>query len=55
MGKRWIDTDEAASILGVSKALIRKWIFNKTVPFVKFGRAVRFDYDVILEVGRTGV
>lgn len=41
--KRYLDVDELSQYLGVSKWLIYKFIKNREVPFIPFGRLVRFD------------
>ena len=41
--KRYMDVDELAEYLGVSKWLIYKYIKNREMPFIPFGRLVRFD------------
>ncbi|HVA65312.1 MAG TPA: helix-turn-helix domain-containing protein [Elusimicrobiota bacterium] len=41
--KRYLDVDELSKYLGISKWLIYKFIKNREVPFIPFGRLVRFD------------
>lgn len=41
--KRYMDVDALAKYLGISKWLIYKYIKNREVPFIPFGRLVRFD------------
>lgn len=41
--KRYLDVDELAGYLGVSKWMIYKYIKNREIPFIPFGRLVRFD------------
>ena len=41
LGKLLTITD-LASLLQVSPQSIRKWIFQRSIPFVKVGRLIRF-------------
>lgn len=41
--KRYLDVGELAEYLGVSKWLIYKLIESRDIPFVPFGRLIRFD------------
>ncbi|MDE2039549.1 MAG: helix-turn-helix domain-containing protein [Elusimicrobia bacterium] len=41
--KRYLDVDELSQYLGISKWLIYKYIKNRGIPFIPFGRLVRFD------------
>ena len=41
--KRYMDVDELSRHLGVSKWMIYKYIKNREIPFIPFGRLVRFD------------
>lgn len=34
--------DELAAELGLAKTTLREWCWQKRIPFVKLGRAVRF-------------
>ncbi|MBI2070582.1 MAG: excisionase family DNA-binding protein [Elusimicrobia bacterium] len=45
--KRLLTVDEAASYLGMTKGSIYQHIHERTIPFVKVGRAVRFDLERI--------
>ena len=45
---------EIAEILGVPVGTIRAWVFEKRLPFVHLGRAIRFrseDIEVIRQKG----
>lgn len=44
-----VDIDTVAGHLGVSVRHIRRLIDERRIPFVKVGRLVRFDVDVIAE------
>ena len=41
--KRFMDIQEMSDYLGVSKWLIYKYVKNREMPFIPFGRLVRFD------------
>lgn len=41
--KRYMDVDELSRHLGVSKWMIYKYIKHREIPFIPFGRLVRFD------------
>ena len=41
--KRYMDVAELAGYLGISKWLIYKYIKHREIPFIPFGRLVRFD------------
>jgi len=41
--KRYMDVEELAGYLGISKWLIYKYIKRREIPFIPFGRLVRFD------------
>jgi excisionase family DNA binding protein len=38
-----MDVDELSAYLGISKWLLYKHIKNREIPFIPFGRLVRFD------------
>jgi excisionase family DNA binding protein len=38
-----MDVDELSGYLGISKWLIYKFVKNRELPFIPFGRLVRFD------------
>ncbi len=47
--------EEAARFLGLSVWTIRRWIFQRRIPYVKLGRAVRIDredLDALVERAR---
>jgi excisionase family DNA binding protein len=43
MEKRFLNVEELAVYLGMSKDAIRNWKKRGEIPFSKFGRSVRFD------------
>lgn len=45
--KRYLDVEGVASYLELSKHTIRSWVKNRKIPFIKCGRAVRFNLDDI--------
>ncbi len=45
--KRYMDVEELAGYLGISKWLIYKYIKHREIPFIPFGRLVRFDRMVV--------
>jgi len=46
---------EAARALGVSPFTIRAWTFQKLLPHVKLGRAVRYRPEDIEKIQRKGL
>jgi excisionase family DNA binding protein len=38
-----MDTEQLAEYLGISKWLVYKYVKNREIPFIPFGRLVRFD------------
>ena len=53
--KRAYSTKEAAKILGVSEAAVRKYIAYRAIPFVHFGRHVRITRETIEKVMKEGI
>lgn len=47
MEKRYINIDELADYLGLSKNTIYSWVWQKRIPYTKFGRLVKFDVRAI--------
>ena len=41
--KRFMDVAELSDYLGVSRWMIYKYIENRDIPFIPFGRLIRFD------------
>jgi excisionase family DNA binding protein len=57
MEQRFITLKDAAQYLGLSNKTLYKWVFKRTIPFCKFGAAVRFDkleLDGFIEASRRG-
>lgn len=50
-----ISIDEAAEILSVSRAAIRKWIYQRRLPAVKVGRLTRLRRDDVERVASGGL
>ena len=42
-----IDVDDVAARLGVSQRHIRRLVFERRIPFIKWGHLLRFDPDEI--------
>lgn len=38
-----MDVEELSAYLGISKWLVYKYVKNREIPFIPFGRLVRFD------------
>ena len=43
--KRLLTVDEAARLLAVSVSTLYGWVYQRRIPFVKVGRALRFDVN----------
>jgi excisionase family DNA binding protein len=41
--KRFQDVEELSAYLGISKWLVYKYVKHREIPFIPFGRLVRFD------------
>ena len=41
---------QAAEALGVSVKCLRAWIYRRTIPYVKVGRAVRISDETIQKI-----
>ncbi len=55
---RLLSVKEAAGCLGCSEALLRKWIYQGKLPFVKVGRLTRIrqaDIEALMRVGMQSV
>jgi excisionase family DNA binding protein len=44
-----VDIAEAARILAVSVSTLYGWVWQRRIPFVKMGRALRFEQPVLKE------
>ena len=40
---RLIGIDDAAKFLSISTSTLYGWVWQRRIPFIKIGRAVRFD------------
>ncbi len=47
MEKRYINIDELSEYTGLSKNTLYGWIWQKRIPYTKFGRLVKFDKEAI--------
>ncbi|MHB2026915.1 MAG: helix-turn-helix domain-containing protein [Elusimicrobiota bacterium] len=45
--KRYMDVGELAGYLGISKWMIYKYIQQREIPFIPYGRIIRFDRAAI--------
>ena len=45
--KRLLNAQEAAIYLGLAEHTVRQWASMRKIPFVKLGRALRFDKEVL--------
>lgn len=41
--------DEVARALSVKKSTIRKWTYQRKIPFLRLGRSVRYEISAIIE------
>ena len=41
--KRFMDVGEVSQYLGISKWMVYKYVNHREIPFIPFGRLVRFD------------
>lgn len=41
--KRYLNVDEVAAYIGVSKYSIYRWVDRREIPFIPLGRVRRFD------------
>jgi len=44
---RLLKAEEAASLLGLTVAGIRRWIMERRIPYVKVGQCVRIEFSAI--------
>jgi excisionase family DNA binding protein len=52
-GGQLIDIDELAARLSIKKHTLYNWVYLRRIPFVKLGRALRFDLKEIERVIQT--
>ncbi len=50
-----LKTEDVARLLGVSPLTIRAWRFQRLLPCVRLGRAVRYRLEDIEEIQRNGL
>jgi len=43
MVKRLIDITEASEYLGIKKSTLYSWRYQKSIPYIKVGRLLKFD------------
>jgi len=53
--ERLLQAGEVAELLGVSPLTVRAWTFQKFLPCVRLGRAVRYRPEDIEEIQRKGL
>jgi excisionase family DNA binding protein len=39
---KYLNVGQAAELLGLSIATVRKWVWKKYIPYIKMGKLVRF-------------
>ena len=49
MGKRFFTVKEISEYLGINEKTIYGFVNQRKIPYVKFGRCVRFDLEEINE------
>jgi len=47
MDRRFYSAGEIATYLGLREDTVRKWAMRGRIPFVKFGKSLRFDISRI--------
>jgi excisionase family DNA binding protein len=47
--EKYLDVNELAEMFGVSVATVRRWVFDRAIPYQKFGRLVRFTLSDVTE------
>jgi excisionase family DNA binding protein len=45
-----LTTEEFAAALGLSPKTVRQWTWRRSVPFVRVGRAIRFQPETVKEI-----
>ena len=50
-----LKTEDVARLLGVSPLTVRAWVFQRLLPVVRLGRAVRFKPEDIERIQRKGL
>jgi len=57
-GLRLLTVQDAAQMLAVSVSTLYGWVWQRKIPFVKMGRALRFsldDLEKFIEANRTAI
>ena len=49
MNDRLVTYREAADLLRVGESTLRRWVMNRTIPFVKISSRTLFDRDQLAE------
>ena len=49
MVKQLIGIDELSQRLSIAKGTLYNWVYLRRIPFVKVGRALRFDVDEVIQ------
>lgn len=49
-----LNVEEFAAALGLSPRTIRQWIWMRRVPFIRVGRAIRFQPETVNEIINRG-
>lgn len=55
MEKNLLKTQDVAQLLGVSPLTIRAWVFQRLLPCVRLGRAVRFRPEDVERIQKRGL
>jgi len=50
----FITIQELSRLLNIPVGTIYYWTSKKQIPFIKFGRHIRFDYEKVLEHFKVG-
>jgi len=43
-----VDINELSRLLSIAKGTLDNWVYLRRIPFVKLGRALRFDFDEVM-------
>ncbi len=46
--QKFLNIKEVAAILGIAEKTVRKYVWQRTIPYFKIGGHVRFDSDKII-------
>ena len=47
MKKRFLNIEDCAEFLGLSKGTLYVWVCRRKIPYLKVGRLVKFDLEAI--------